>query len=356
MQEINKPKFKKDQSVRLKPKEECYKIDNITAKELFEYLSENDLKSEQYIYGIKKANIFKNILYSVNFGERKVIHDIPEPFLEASEEDVNKNDIETGNTMLLEQVQNYIEKAPLNQVSDLLFDIMGKAMIKYPNDITVALQFSKDKNAKRYKAISGQRYLPYNKFTLFLEPAKPEFSGTSHENLWKIDKGLMKRIEKEEVQISLFKDELKDLNPYDIREAGYRDIKLIGIKDFYIECFKKVTCDADRIEYLRHITSIARTGYQDYSECHPTMDEISRIQTETYRKKNADYGDSFKKSMDEDGILVAKIRIGDKIRRIESLMSKGGEGQVKDERLQDTFLDLANYCVMTILWIKGRYE
>lgn len=86
------------------------------------------------------------------------------------------------------------------------------------------------------------------------------------------------------------------------------------------------------------------------------MDKISNLQTETYRKKNADYGDSFKKSMDEDGLLVAKIRIGDKIRRIESLLKKGGEAQVKDERLQDTFLDLANYCVMTILWLKGRYE
>lgn len=71
-------------------------------------------------------------------------------------------------------------------------------------------------------------------------------------------------------------------------------------------------------------------------------------------KKNADYGNAFEKSMDEDGLLVAKIRIGDKIRRINSLIKNNGEGQVKDERLEDTYLDLANYCVMTILWIRKQ--
>ena len=84
------------------------------------------------------------------------------------------------------------------------------------------------------------------------------------------------------------------------------------------------------------------------------MAEISELQLDTYRKKNADYGNAFEKSMDEDGLLVAKIRIGDKIRRINSLIKNNGEGQVKDERLEDTYLDLANYCVMTILWIRKQ--
>ncbi len=156
--------------------------------------------------------------------------------------------------------------------------------------------------------------------------------------------------------VSLFAEELENLYPYDLRAGGYTKIKPARIENLYAECFKKETFDADRIEYLRHITSLARSGCQEHSEENLFMDEISKLQTETYRKKNADYGDSFKKSMDEDGILVAKIRIGDKIRRIESLLKKGGEAQVKDEKLQDTFLDLANYCVMTILWLKGRYE
>lgn len=82
-----------------------------------------------------------------------------------------------------------------------------------------------------------------------------------------------------------------------------------------------------------------------------------------YRKKNADYGNSFDQSLDEDGLLVAKIRIGDKVRRFLSLTKEGAkEAQVKDESIADTLLDLANYCVMTIVYINNhvnkehRYE
>lgn len=352
MQEINKPKFKKDQSVRLKPKEECYKIDNITAKELFEYLSENDLKSEQYIYGIKKANIFKNILYSVNFGERKVIHDIPEPFLEASEEGINKNDIETGNTMLLEQVQNYIEKAPLNQVSDFLFETVGMAMHQYPVQISIALQFDNNKKAKRFRVMWGKREVDSRSFELFFAPVTEE-SEINEENLGKVEKS-DKKIPDDTERFAQLLAELQDRDEYYRQWGDDANSRIDLLHIAYKAAFNSV--ENNPIAYLKSLVIDGRSGYKYFSGTEISYDEISQLQIETYRKKNADYGDSFKKSMDEDGILVAKIRIGDKIRRIESLMSKGGEGQVKDERLQDTFLDLANYCVMTILWIKGRDE
>lgn len=77
--------------------------------------------------------------------------------------------------------------------------------------------------------------------------------------------------------------------------------------------------------------------------------------TSIYRKKNADYGNSFDQSLDEDGLLVAKIRIGDKVRRFLSLTKEGAkEAQVKDESIADTLLDLANYCVMTIVYINNH--
>ena len=126
------------------------------------------------------------------------------------------------------------------------------------------------------------------------------------------------------------------------------------ISNLFKACFSKDVSDSGRIEGLLHITSIARAAYQDYAQVTLSMSEISQEQLDTYRKKNADYGNAFEKSMDEDGLLVAKIRIGDKIRRINSLIKNNGEGQVKDERLEDTYLDLANYCVMTILWIRKQ--
>lgn len=74
-----------------------------------------------------------------------------------------------------------------------------------------------------------------------------------------------------------------------------------------------------------------------------------------HRRKNADYGNSFDKSLDEDGLLVAKIRIGDKVNRFLTLTSnETQEAKVSDESIQDTLIDLANYCLMTIVWMKNN--
>lgn len=70
----------------------------------------------------------------------------------------------------------------------------------------------------------------------------------------------------------------------------------------------------------------------------------------TYLIKNADYGDSFKKSLDEDGLIAAVVRMRDKVNRLKSLTDK--VGQVSDETLSDTALDLANYAIMTAMWLE----
>lgn len=84
------------------------------------------------------------------------------------------------------------------------------------------------------------------------------------------------------------------------------------------------------------------------------VEGFTETMIETYRKKNHDYGNSFDKSLDEDGLLVAKIRIGDKINRYNTL--KESEAKVNDESIYDTLLDLANYCIMTIMWIDLNYK
>jgi len=68
----------------------------------------------------------------------------------------------------------------------------------------------------------------------------------------------------------------------------------------------------------------------------------------TYKRKNHDYGNSFDQSLDEDGLIAAKVRIGDKVRRFTTLISK--ERQVADESTVDTLKDLATYCVMAMVW------
>lgn len=70
---------------------------------------------------------------------------------------------------------------------------------------------------------------------------------------------------------------------------------------------------------------------------------------ELYQKKNKDYGDSFHKSFVEEGMAMARIRLGDKYNRFCAL-TKSQEGpEVKDESIKDTLIDLANYAIMTLL-------
>lgn len=69
-----------------------------------------------------------------------------------------------------------------------------------------------------------------------------------------------------------------------------------------------------------------------------------------YEAKNHDYGDSFFDSLDDEGIVAARVRLSDKWNRFK-VLSKGADIKVKDESIKDTLLDMANYCVMTLIWL-----
>lgn len=68
---------------------------------------------------------------------------------------------------------------------------------------------------------------------------------------------------------------------------------------------------------------------------------------ELYRRKNHDYGDSFHKSYEEFGLTMAAIRLDDKLNRFKTLIKV--EGEVKDESIRDTLIDLANYAILTVM-------
>ena len=85
-----------------------------------------------------------------------------------------------------------------------------------------------------------------------------------------------------------------------------------------------------------------------------SFEEITKKMLDTYIKKNHDYGNSFGKSMDEFGIASAIIRMNDKLERLKTLSKK--ESMVKDESVQDTLLDLANYAIMTVMYLKKHED
>ena len=76
---------------------------------------------------------------------------------------------------------------------------------------------------------------------------------------------------------------------------------------------------------------------------------ITEEMTDLYSRKNKDYGDAFTQSLDEDGLLVSKIRIKDKLNRFSQLIDN--DALVNDESMRDTLIDLANYTVMTLMWL-----
>ena len=72
-----------------------------------------------------------------------------------------------------------------------------------------------------------------------------------------------------------------------------------------------------------------------------------------YEKKNKDYGDSFHTSFVEEGMAMARIRLGDKLSRFKTL-TKNNQQEVKDESIRDTLIDLANYAIMTVMEIDRK--
>lgn len=80
--------------------------------------------------------------------------------------------------------------------------------------------------------------------------------------------------------------------------------------------------------------------------------DITTNMAKTYAAKNHDYGNSFEQSCNKFGIIASVVRLGDKMNRIESLTTK--EAEVKEESIKDTLLDLANYAIMTVMWLNQQ--
>lgn len=83
--------------------------------------------------------------------------------------------------------------------------------------------------------------------------------------------------------------------------------------------------------------------------------EYTNHLADVLNQKNLAYGDSFSKSLDEDGLLVLKIRLGDKFNRISSLI-KRDELKENDESLEDTLLDLAGYSILGLKYLEEHKD
>lgn len=86
-----------------------------------------------------------------------------------------------------------------------------------------------------------------------------------------------------------------------------------------------------------------------------TFDELCQGIMDLHRRKNTDYGNAFHELYQKFGPLsYVYPRLFEKLKRVESLLvNKDKEGTkngalVADEKISDTLLDIATYCIMTV--------
>lgn len=127
----------------------------------------------------------------------------------------------------------------------------------------------------------------------------------------------------------------------------------LDIYDFENDKFNLSNCHdslALKIEDLKALISFYISNPNDNQMKNPFVEYTDHL-AEILQEKNKAYGDSFTKSVDEDGLLVLKIRLGDKLNRVSSLIKKG-ELKENDESLEDTLLDLAGYSILGLKYLK----
>lgn len=80
-----------------------------------------------------------------------------------------------------------------------------------------------------------------------------------------------------------------------------------------------------------------------------SFSSILKEMQELYIRKNHDYGNSFSETIQEFGFTPAIARINDKLKRVKQMV-KGEQMQV-NESMRDNLIDIANYCILTIIEI-----
>jgi len=74
---------------------------------------------------------------------------------------------------------------------------------------------------------------------------------------------------------------------------------------------------------------------------------------ETFKKKQADYGSRNISVFGEPGVVV---RANDKMQRIIQLAWHSHSQNVSDEKVEDTWLDLAVYALIALMLRQGQWE
>lgn len=105
-------------------------------------------------------------------------------------------------------------------------------------------------------------------------------------------------------------------------------------------------------------TTSGSTPAQEHAERTPDLamfESIQKAMHDTYVKKNHDYGNSFSDTWNEfgrKGIVTAAAQISHKYNRFKNIVN-GAEPMVS-ETIDDTLMDMANYCILTMIELQKK--
>lgn len=102
---------------------------------------------------------------------------------------------------------------------------------------------------------------------------------------------------------------------------------------------------------------MTKTDYiKFHAECCRRMQEITQAKNADYTGSSSSPFANFSETEVYAGVATERgflVRMGDKLSRIRSFIDKGVL-QVKDESVEDTLLDLANYCILLAGYIQSK--
>ena len=135
-----------------------------------------------------------------------------------------------------------------------------------------------------------------------------------------------------------------------IREYEISKDKKVVLARYKIQK-KDFETDLDAI--MKHLIEKAVPYVEKLTEIGERMDKVQMHKqicedlNKIYEAKNHDYGDSFARVRGNYPQSI-NIRLWDKLLRLDQL-NNGTKAKVKDESIEDTLLDMANYCIMEVI-------
>lgn len=132
-------------------------------------------------------------------------------------------------------------------------------------------------------------------------------------------------------------------------EAKYYSLKNITVCDEW-----KDSIGVDNLNWSELPFNSIVMGEQSKNTDADRFKEITDKMSDTYKRKNSDYGNSFSKLFEECGMTYAYGHLAEKVERINSL--RKNDAKVHGESMIDSLYDLANYSILTIMEIEKCKE